>query len=225
MKNLLLTLVALLCLGSSKSFAQGSILNQIDTNLLGKYIQAAKANPRREIMGLQIVKAKADVPITTLGYLDIFNASYYYRPNNQAAIDINNPYTVNGFQFGVSVNLGTLLQKPYLIKKAKIDYKIAQLEAKEYDEALVNEVKSKYYDYVRALSELKLNSQVVLDNKSMGESLRNKFEKGEITLDVYNQSRVAQSAVSAGQIQSEVNFLKAKDALEQIIGKKLEEIK
>jgi outer membrane protein TolC len=223
-----LSLIALMLIGicSLKLSAQESIIGEINYNTLEKYIQAAKDNyPRRKIMGLNVEKAKAEVPAVALTYLDLINASYFYRPQDKVAINPLNPYSVNGFQFGVNISLGQLLTKPFLIKKAKVDYKIAQLEAQDFDMILSNEVKIKYYDYIQNLSELKVNSQIALENKGVSENLKSKFEKGEITLDVYNASRINQAGSTNTKIQSEVSFLKAKDALEQVIGKKLEEIK
>lgn len=223
-----LSLIALMLVGicSLKLSAQESIIGEINYNTLEKYIQAAKDNyPRRKIMGLNVEKAKAEVPAVALTYFDIINASYFYRPQDKVAINPLNPYSVNGFQFGVNISLGQLITKPFLIKKAKVDYKIAQLEAQDFDLILANEVKIKYYDYIQNLSELKVNSQIALENKGVSENLKSKFEKGEITLDVYNASRINQAGSTNTKIQSEVSFLKAKDALEQVIGKKLEEIK
>ena len=226
MKKLSLLVIMLSCVLCLKLSAQESIINEINYNTLEKYVAAAKENlPRRKINALTESKAKIDVPAATLGYLDMFSASYFYRPNDKTAINPANPYIVNGIQAGINVSLGSLIQRPFLIRKAKTDYKIAQLESQEFDIALANEVKGKYYDYIQQLNQLKINAQTVQDNKNVADNLKYKFEKGEVTLDVYNQSRIAQAASSTNKIQSEVSFLKAKDALEQVIGKKLEEIK
>lgn len=226
MKNVTLLFIVFFCVLGFKSSAQESIIAEINYATLEKYVLAAKENYiRRQILGLNVEKAKADVPIATLGYLDMINGSYFWRPDNKSAIDINNPYVVNGVQFGINVSLGSLLQRPFLIKKSKIDYKIAQLEAKEFDRILAVDVKGKYYDYIQQLNQLKINSQMVQDGKNVAENLKHKFEKGEITLDAYNQSRVSLAAANTAKIQSEVAYLKSKDALEEVIGKKLEEIK
>ena len=63
------------------------------------------------------------------------------------------------------------------------------------------------------------------ENKGVAESLRNKFEKSEITLDIYNQSRINQFNSSQAKILAESTFLKTKDSLEEIIGVKLSDIK
>ncbi len=177
MKNVSLLIIVLMCAFGFKSSAQESILAEINYSTLEKYIQAAKENLiKRQILGLNAEKAKADIPITTLGYLDMVGASYFWRPQSKSAIDVNNPYIVNGFQLGINVSLGSLLQRPFLIKKAKIDYKIAQLEMKDYDRTLANEVKGRYYDYIQQLNQLKINSQVVQDGKNVAENLKYKFK-------------------------------------------------
>ena len=122
------------------------------------------------------------------------------------------------------MTIGTFLQKPFLIRKAKSEHKIAQLEEKEYDAILTNEVKSRYYAYILQLNDLKLKTQSAQDNKTVADDMRYKFEKGEITLQAYNTSRISSTGTDSSRIQAEVDFLKAKDALEEIIGKKLEDV-
>ena len=222
--------IGLLCFliisGIVSTYGQQSIVSQINYNQLEKYIQSAKDNyPRRQIMALNTEVAAADVPAAKVSLLDIFNASYIYRPNGAVAINAGNPFLVNGFQFGVNMSLGSFLQKPYQIKQAKSEHKIAQLEQQEYDVILANEVKNRYYEYILQLNELKLKTQSAQDNKTVSDDMRYKFEKGEISLQAYNSSRISASGADSSRIQSEIEFLKAKDALEDIIGKKLEQIK
>nr|WP_068892898.1 TolC family protein [Pedobacter panaciterrae] len=156
---------------------------------------------------------------------DRFNASYFYRPNNKTAIDVINPFAVNGFQLSVNLNLGNFLQKPYAGKKAKADYKIAQLQAEDFRLTLATEVKKRYYAYIQQINQLKIYTQSVQDNQNVADNLKNKFEKGEVALDTYNQSRINLTIASTSKIQTEVNLLSAKDALEEIIGMKLSEVK
>ena len=222
---------ALLCLlilsGIATTYGQQSIVSQINYTQLEKYIQSAKDNyPRRQIMALNTEVMGVDVPAAKLSYLDILNASYIYRPNSNNALAFNGTksFLFNGFQFGVNMTIGTFLQKPFLIRKAKSEHKIAQLEEKEYDAILTNEVKSRYYAYILQLNDLKLKTQSAQDNKTVADDMRYKFEKGEITLQAYNTSRISSTGTDSSRIQAEVDFLKAKDALEEIIGKKLEDV-
>jgi outer membrane protein TolC len=226
MKKLLQIGLASLMFISADAVAQESVIPEINYADIQKYITLAKKNyPKRKIFEAQKEAIKTGIPIAQVSYLDIFNANYFYRPENKAVLDPINPYNVNGFQFGINLNLGNFLQKPFMVKRAKAEYKVAQLEAEEYDIQLEREVKTRYYDYIQQVSQLKINTQAAQDNKGVAESLRNRFEKGQITIDAYNQSRIAASASSSAKIQVEIEYLKAKDALEEIIGEKLADVK
>lgn len=226
MKKVLLITLSILLFVNAKSNAQESILRDINYSDLQKYIGLAKANfPQMKIAEAKKELVKTAIPMAQVSYLDIFNVSYFYRPEDKTVLDPVNPYNFNGFQLGASLNLGTLLQKPFQVKRAKADYKIAVLEAQQNDKAVEMEVKRRYYDYIQQVSQLKIATKSAQDNKGVSESLRNKFEKGEITLDAYNQSRLNQSASESEKVATEINFLKAKDLLEEIIGVKLSELK
>lgn len=220
--------IALICLlsVSFETFAQETIIPEVKYADLEKYIELAKQNyPRRKEIRENVVKVKNDIPIAALSYLDIFSASYFYRPEKRSVLDPLNPYSVNGFQFGINVNLGSFLQKPFTSRKAKSDYKIAQYQADEYELALVVEVKKRYYTYIQQISKLKIYSQSVQDNKNVADNQLYKFEKGEITLDNYNQSRINLTNANTSKIQAEVDYLNSIDALEEMIGVKLSDVK
>lgn len=222
--TLSLLFISLFCLQAT---AQETILTDINYGQLEKYIQMAKDSyPKRKIAQATVESVKTNIPIAKVQYLEIFNASYFYRPDkNQDVLNIQNPYSINGFQFGVNINLGSILQKPYLVKKAKADYKVAQLQSQDFDLYLENEVKRRYYTYLMSSSQLKIRTQTAQDNKNISETTRHKFEKGELSLDVYNASRMLLSTANTDKIQYEVNYLLAKDALEEIIGQKLTDVK
>lgn len=214
---------------SIKGFAQESIIGDIDYAKLDKYIQIAKEYyPKRKIVGVQEDIAKIGITNANLSYLDIFSASYFYRPNDRTAIstpgETINPYIVNGIQYGININLGNFLQKPFMVKRAKAEYKVAQLQSLDYEVTLATEVRKRYYTYIQMLSELKIRTQKSQDNKSVADNAKHRFEKGEIALDQYNFSRVELANANSERIQTEVNYLLAKDALEELLGKKLTEI-
>jgi len=226
MKTLLkIALTALLFL-SVKAYSQETIIPEIKYDDLEKYIELAKQNyPKLKMVSARKEGIKTGVTLANLSYLDMFSASYFYRPEDQSVLNPINPYSVNGFQFGVNVSLGNLLAKPFLVKRAKAEYKVAQLEEQDFILTLKTEVKKRYYDYIQTISLLKLNTQMASDNKGVAESLRTRFAKGEITLDVYNQSRIMQFSAYQTKIMAESAYLKAKDLLEEIIGTKLSDVK
>jgi len=226
MKRILQITFSILFLVNFKGFTQESILRDINYADLQKYIDLARVNfPQMKIAEAKKELVKTGIPLAQVSYLDIFNASYFYRPENKSVLDPVNPYNFNGLQLGASVNLGNLLQKPFQVKRAKADYKIAVLEAQQNDKTVEMEVKRRYYDYIQQISLLKIATKIAQDNKGVSESLRNRFEKGEITLDAYNQSRLNQSASESEKVAAEINYLKAKDLLEEIIGIKLSDVK
>lgn len=226
MKTLQKITLAFFVFLSINAAAQETIIPEIKYADLDKYIELAKQNfPRKKMYDAMKESGKVAIPLANLSYLDMFTGSYYYRPQDRAVLDPVNPYTVNGFQFGVNVSLGVLLSKPFMVKKAKLDYKVLEYQAEEYNLTIANEVRARYYDYIQTITLLKLNTQMAQENKGVAESLRNRFEKGEITLDAYNQSRINQFNSMQSKIQSETVYLKSKDLLEQIIGAKLSDVK
>src|SRR3546814_4167982 len=140
-------------------------------------------------------------------------------------MNIGNPYLVNGFQRGASLNLSTLFRTPGQVKQAKQQRTIAELELQEYELSLANKVKSQYYSYVMLNSQLAINTQSVQDNQLMLSQMQGQFELGEIDLETYNVAKSALSEAQSGLIQTAVEFLVAQDALESLIGTTLEEIK
>ncbi|WP_343530506.1 TolC family protein [Pedobacter sp.] len=206
--------------------AQDDIASQINPPLLQKYVDLAKEYyPKRKMYRASELSAKAKIGVAKAGYLESMNVSYFYRPDNAAIVDTTNPYSINGFQFGVYLNLGLFFRTPSLVKQAREEYNSASYLTKEYDILLETEVKQRYYEYLQWLSDLKVKNQAYIDNKTSSDGLRYKFEKGEVSLDVYTKAKALTSTSSSEKLQAELNMLKAKNSLEALIGKKLEEVK
>src|SRR5690554_2351868 len=222
MKKSILVLILISTILAPNVKAQETVMDEINYNQLEKFIQMAKDYyPQRKILVEGEKQAKNDLTMANLSYLDLFNANYYYRPQERQALDITNPYITNGFQFGISINLGSYLQKPFETKNAKSDLAIAKLEQQVFDNQLEKEVKNRYYNYILQLKELKLKTVVAQEASGTLQDLTNRFERGEITLEGYNNARVALSEAGSVKIQTEVDYLRAKDDLEEIIGIKL----
>lgn len=206
--------------------AQEDIASQINTPLLQKYIDLAREYyPKRKMYKASELSAKAKVGVAKAGYLESLNVSYFYRPDNAAIVNTTNPYSINGFQFGVYLNLGLFFRTPSLVKQAREEYNSASYLTKEYDILLETEVKQRYFEYLQWFSDLKVKNQAYIDNKTSSDGLRYKFEKGEVSLDVYSKAKSLTSISSSEKLQAELNMLKAKSSLEALIGKKLEEVK
>ncbi|WP_162618670.1 TolC family protein [Pedobacter yulinensis] len=213
------------------------MMGEISLVYLEKLIATAKENyPRMKNFNDQVARAKLDIGRQSVSWLDFFNLSYVKQPQNN--ITVTNPITgapesgstlspvlLNGFQFGVGVNIGTLFQKPYNVKQSRIDYRIAQTNREEYILTLESEVKRRYYQYIQSLEVLRIQTKGLVDIQNSFRDVRAKYEKGAATFSEYNSAMTTVSAQAQGKIAAEAAFLTAKVALEEMLGKRLEEVK
>src|SRR5438105_15669399 len=102
---------------NSLSYAQESMIPNVDNIYLEKLIAAAKLNyprvkalrDRVDIAGLGVTKAKLD-------WFNVATASYVYSPNNT---QIASAPSLNGYQVGISTSIGNILQRPNGVKTAR----------------------------------------------------------------------------------------------------------
>lgn len=218
-------LVSVLVVSMLVSSAQESIIGEIDYAKLEKLIVLAKEHhPQRKILKVTEKIENTAVTMSSLTLLNGMSASYFYRPPGRAVISDLNPFFFNGFQFGIGVNLSSLVTTPMQVKQAKRQREIAQLQSEDYDRMLETMVKARYYSYIQLTSELKVRTQTAQDMKTMFERIQNSFELGEVDFDTYTSSRTSLSEANSAVIATEVGFMMAKDELESLIGVRLEDI-
>lgn len=231
-KNIYFILVC--CFLGLKAFSQESIVADIDENLLTKYIGLAKQNfPRIQSFKAREEKARYVANAAKMSWFDVINAGYYYRPETSTgngsivggAVTTNGQLITSGFMFGATINFGNLLSKPSMIKAAKADHKATVAESAEYSITLVNEVKSRYYDFLAAKKQLAIRNTAAQSLRALLTDAQQKYERGEIAIDVYTVSKNAATESEALALIAEVAYLKAKNALEDMIGAKLETVK
>lgn len=204
--------------------AQKSFMDEISIPYLDTLIKVAKENyPRVKTNNQQIRIAENNLKKSKLSWFDLLGLYYFYTPQRTNP-DIANPYFLNGFQVGVSFNVGSFLQKSSNIKTSKGELAIAQNEKIEYDLNLEANVKNRYYLYIQKLSLLKLRTQAVLDAQSTLASVRIKFERGQESLENYNKLLSELNEENREKIIVESEVLTAKAFLEELLNKKLEEI-
>jgi len=207
------------------SIAQESILSEYSPLYVQKLIAVAKENyPKSKAYEHQVKIARYNLSSEKTSWLDPFSFSYLLRSNNNT-VDIVNPQLLTGYQFGVSVNPGALLKKPFNIKAAKEEVKIAQLEQVEYTLQLESEVTRRYMYYLQSLNTLKLQNKIVVDAESSFSDLKLKYQRSEITFQEYNSASTALSNAQMARVQAEANMITAKASIEELLVRKLEEIK
>lgn len=205
--------------------AQTSITEEIDYVFLDTLISRAKQNyPRVKVLSNQSAIAKANISKVNVSWLEVANFTYLYRPFDNSTINLQNPNLLNGYQVGVNLNFGSLLQKPFEAKAAKTAYTISKLEEEQYQLALVNEVKKRYFAYIQFLTLLKIRSKSYLDASSVAQEIKYKYEKGEASYETYSSAFVTLANELQFKIDAESALFTAKAALEEIVGQSLEEI-
>lgn len=203
--------------------AQESIYSEINFPLMQKIVDAAKENyPKMKSYQRKIIIAQDNIKKSRRTWWDFFSFSVNYSPTN--SISISN-YVLTGYQFGMGVNFASLLQKPFVVKEAKNQLIIAKLDKEEYDLAFELDVKSRYVKYIQQLTVLKLQSKNEVDLDANFKQTKYKFEKGEESFENYNKALIALTETKQNIIASEGNLLIAKYTLEEVIGKKLEDIR
>src|SRR5690606_11135272 len=183
-----ITLINLVVLPFVK--AQDVITDEINYNVMEKLIQMAKEHyPQRKISEENTKIAKNNVTVANLSYLEPFNVNYYYRPDEKQTLNPENPYITNGIQFGININPSSLFAKPFQAKTAKSNYKISQLQKEAFDAELEKQVKTRYYNYILKLRDFKQNVALAQTAKGAFLDLSNSFQRGEITMEEYNDAR------------------------------------
>ena len=221
-------LIVLLFLFQNLKAQDKDVLADISTLYVEKLIATAKDNyPRLKAFGTQVNAAKSDLAGAKASWLDPFSFQYVFRSNdaNTNAVDIKTSDILNGYQFGVSINPGSLLAKPSQVKKAKEQVRLAQYNLDEYNLQLEAEVKKRYFMYLQCQKIITPVNNAFLEAENNYNIFKIKYQKAETTLEQYNNASTSYNQAYQAKIQAEINFVTAKAALEELTVKKLEEIK
>ncbi|MCD6011895.1 MAG: TolC family protein [Flavipsychrobacter sp.] len=214
------TFLVLFCLSVGFCSAQESMMGDVSYPLLEKLIATAKANyPKMKAYDHAIRISELNVKKAKLDWLNLVSFIYLINPAAAGAS------AVGGFQTGVSVSIGSILQKPGEVKVAKEELNVTNLGKDEYTLSIEAQVQQRYFQYVVALTSLNWKNKDVQTMESTVKDVKYKFEKGELPFEEYNRALTAYSGGVQGRIQAEGNYLIAKSNLEELIGAKLETIK
>ena len=200
-------------------------MSEVSYPFLEKLIETTKLNyPKGKVYDSRVEMGEIGIKRARLSYFDALSTSYQFNP---AGIDPTNAAQsiLNGYRFGLVLNVGTLLQKPAYVKLAKKELEIAQFEKGSFDLNLATMVKERYFIYIQRVTVLRLISSSLFDVESMLKQVRYKFEKGEETLESYNRILLQYSTQVQGRISAETEVLIAKSSLEELLGVKLEDVK
>jgi outer membrane protein TolC len=205
-------------------YAQETIFTDLSYPYLEKLIAAAKANyPQVKVLQNQVNIAKSTFHQSNFGWLDAFNASYIYSPQN--TINQLQPTIFKGYQLVATISLGQLFERPYTIHNAKEAVSVAEEQQQQYYLALEAQVKRFYFAYIEAQADLRSRVNAVQEAMTAANQLKHNFEKGEITFQAYNEASTNLYNQNSFRVQAELNVFTAKTNLEELLGVKLESIK
>jgi len=200
-----------------------TMMPDVSYTLLDKLIAEARQNyPRTHIFEHRVGAQQQNLKKMKLGWFDIFTFTFLYSPNNTTTLV--NPSILNGYQVGVFFNIGGLLKNKNMIGQAKEELKVSEYERDEYYINIAGLVKQRYFLYLQQVAILRVRQEAESDAESNMELFKHKFEKGEVSLDDYNKTLVNLADRVQSKIESEGSVLVAKAALEELVGKKLEEV-
>ena len=223
--------------GTLETQAQQSMLEEISTPYLDTLIKIAKKNyPGQTIHTHNITIAQYNLTKAKLSWFEGLSLFYLYLPSAKGdtlssvipttGSPVNTIYQARagGTQLGISVNIGSLFQKPSGVRVARKQQEVAVLEKKEYELTLEADVKERYYRYIQQVTLLKRRASIVLDAETALTSVRSKFERGQETFDSYNKALVFLNQQVVDKINTENEMLTAKAHLEEMLDQKLETI-
>jgi outer membrane protein TolC len=208
----------------TKLNAQETMMPEVSGTYLNKLIEIAKNNyVIVKINQKKIDLANINIQKANVSWFDIFSITLNYSPTG-GSTSLNQP-TLSGFQIGLYINIGNLLQKPYLVKTSKEELEVAKLGKQEAINILEGEVKARYIKFVQTSVLLRVESKIAIEAESVVKEARYKFEKGEVTFETFTRALIYESDGRKKVIDAEANLLIAKASLETIVGKKLSDIK
>ncbi len=207
--------------GSMK--AQESMIPELSYPFLEKLIFTAKQNyPRMKVNQRKINFAELTLKRNRLSWFDFFTISAFYSPST--SVTLTNA-TLTGIQIGAFINISNLVQKPTILKQNREEIAIAKLQFDEYALTIESEVKSRYFRYMQQLTILRIHNQNAIDFESLVKQIKFKFERGEDSFENYSKALVQNGEQKQKIIETEGSVLVAKTILEELVGKKLEEVK
>ncbi|WP_028297280.1 TolC family protein [Olivibacter sitiensis] len=202
-----------------------SMLEEVSYEDLETLINTAKENyPKIHAMSKQVDIANVEITSAKLGWFKPLSIMYYYTPSWSWAGTDDRFFMFNGFQFGIMLNVGTLLQTPSEIKKAKLFKDFAELNGEEYVLSLTKEVKNRYYALIGAKNMLNVRMKASIDAATLQKDMNFRYQKGEVSFEdlIKYNSDVTQHSID--RIIAEQDYLTSVANLEELIGVPLDTV-
>jgi outer membrane protein TolC len=211
----------------NKSPQQSLSMPSVDDSLaLGEQLVwlAWENHPANDAVRYAVEQEEETITQARWDWLNDFSASFNLNEGN-----INPDATGNNtnlffprYNFRLAVSVGTFVNTPSKIRRAKLGREIAEEVVDEQQLSMRREVLSRYYTYLYNINLLKLKMQAYQDVYSSYTSATQSFTNGEISLDEYNKALQARNEAQEGKLEAERTLLISKLELEELLGMTLE---
>ncbi|MCH8566884.1 MAG: TolC family protein [Balneolales bacterium] len=157
-----------------------------------------------------------------LEWFDALDIVYNYYPD--WFIEEGSPDLYSRFGISVRLNLGRIFRTPGRIRIAKIDERIFRNELSIQRKRINRELMEHYSFFLQSAERLQLMIEAVENSQSTVESVRQRFERGD--LDVQAMQRAEEYLVQERLrlIVARTDFFKSRYAVEEIIGVPIETV-
>lgn len=184
---------------------------------------ALKNYPQNELYFSRVRIAEENLFQNKWAWLNNLNLTYQYNPSFGGTQ--NDGTIVPRFGIGISVNVGSIIMTPSRVQQAEEEKKIAVANLETQKVFIRAEIMKRLANYTRALDLLKVRTQAVNDAESNLAMSKERFSKGEIPLEILNQSLRTFTDNQERMVTSTGDLLYHKATLEELIGVSLETVK
>ena len=202
---------------------------ELSYTYLEKLVYSATQNhPRVNTNNRRIYHAELNLKNMRLSWFNFFSLGTIYAPNQAVTLVNGSTFTgfqLTGVQIGLNMTVGAILQQSGRIKQTREELAMFRNDANEYLIGLETQVKTRYYKYVELMTALRVQAQLTMDTENLLKQMKYKFERGEETFDSFTKMMQQSAQSKQKQMEIESTVLAAKAALEELVCKKLEEIK
>lgn len=182
-------------------------------------------NPMPQLYRSKKIQAEEELHQSKWSWLDALNFTYTFDPSgSNTNSSVQSTDKLQRFGVGISVNIGSLFRVPSVIRQSEEEVLVANANLLNHRLYIRTQVIQRYALYKQNIAMLRIRSEAVNDSQSTLMLVRYRYENGETTLETYNNAlRVytdnqERQAVSIGDLA----FTKA--SLEEILGKRWEDI-
>ena len=227
--KLIVTIIAVLfsfcSLNAQNRATEESSLRPLHTaaedSIAEKLARIAMSNTSIAIQEDNVNSAKYELAATKTAWLDNFHAAgnlNEFTIQGRTVSAYGNSLVYPRYNVGVSIPLGIFINQPKQTKAQYYKYQAEVDNLKREKENLRLLVITAYYDYLRSQRLFELQEEVLQDAEFAFKKSEEKFEKGEINVEVYTGVNKRYNSEKVTKINLERDLIISKAQLETLIG-------